>query len=581
MPVYGLAESSVGALLSAAGPRPARRPCERASRSSATGAPYAAATGDASAAASSSRSDGALPEHEVRIVDDEAGGDVPERVVGRLRVPRPLDHARLLPQARGDRRRSRCRRLARQRRSRVPRGRRALRHRPAQGPHHQGRPQPGAAGDRGGGGCGRQACAAAASSRSACRTKRSAPRALVVVAETRATDAGRARRGSRTRVTERVAAAVELPPDGRAGRARRRAEDLERKDPAIRPPGSSTWPGHWAGRSARRSLSSCGSRARRPPSGCGRSRCASAAGSTPSGSDSCSQPSCCRRGRSRRSCRAGASPSRSRALRHAPCCASGAAASTRRASIGCRGAARWCWPATTPPTPTSRRSSRCCRSTCCSSPSARSFRYPVIGSFVRRCGHLTVDRWDALQSVADADQVARALGAGSNVLFFPEGTFVAATGLRPFRLGAFSAAARAGAPIVPLALRGTRRVLRGDPRLPRPGAISLWVGEPIAARRLRAGGVVALRARVADAIAAECGEPRLDLVAAGPARETVSVAREPPCRSRRRRAGTRRRRASTAANAAASDAWRLRARDAAAQARVLAADGVVQGEGAP
>ena len=144
--------------------------------------------------------------------------------------------------------------------------------------------------------------------------------------------------------------------------------------------------------------------------------------------------------------------------------------------------------------------------------------YPVIGSFVRRCGHPTVDRWDVLQSVADADQVARALGSGSNVLFFPEGTFVAATGLRPFRLGAFNAAARAGAPIVPLALRGTRRVLRGELRLPRPGPISLWVGEPVEPRGSEMTELVALRARVADAIAAECGEARLDLVAAGPAR---------------------------------------------------------------
>jgi 1-acyl-sn-glycerol-3-phosphate acyltransferase len=144
--------------------------------------------------------------------------------------------------------------------------------------------------------------------------------------------------------------------------------------------------------------------------------------------------------------------------------------------------------------------------------------YPVIGTFVRRCGHPTVDRWDVLQSVADADQVARSLGAGNSILFFPEGTFVAATGLRPFRLGAFMAAARAGAPVVPLALRGTRRVLRGDPRLPRPGAISLWIGDPIQPRGAEMAELVALRARVADAIAAECGEPRLDLVAAGPAR---------------------------------------------------------------
>jgi len=145
--------------------------------------------------------------------------------------------------------------------------------------------------------------------------------------------------------------------------------------------------------------------------------------------------------------------------------------------------------------------------------------YPLVGSFVRRCGHPTVDRWDALQSVADADLVGQALREGGDVLFFPEGTFVAATGLRPFRLGAFAAAAGAGAPVVPLALRGTRQVLRGDWGLPRPGRIALWVGEPILPAGDDMAALVRLRARVADAIAAHCGEPRLDLVAAGPERK--------------------------------------------------------------
>ena len=146
--------------------------------------------------------------------------------------------------------------------------------------------------------------------------------------------------------------------------------------------------------------------------------------------------------------------------------------------------------------------------------------YPLISSLVRRCGHLTVDRWDAVQSVADAELVARALAAGSDVLFFPEGTFVAATGLRPFRLGAFMAAARAGAPVVPLALTGTRHVLRGDLGLPRPGRIGLWVGDPIRPGGTDMAALVALRAEAIDRIAEHCGEPRLDLVAAGPERPT-------------------------------------------------------------
>jgi 1-acyl-sn-glycerol-3-phosphate acyltransferase len=144
--------------------------------------------------------------------------------------------------------------------------------------------------------------------------------------------------------------------------------------------------------------------------------------------------------------------------------------------------------------------------------------YPLVGAFVRRCRHLTVDRWDALQSVSDTDLVAGALRAGESVLFFPEGTFVATTGLRPFRLGAFMAAAAVGVPVVPLALRGTRRVMRGDWRLPRPAPVSLWVGEPIEPEGTDMAALVRLRSSVADTIAAHCGEPRLDLVAAGPER---------------------------------------------------------------
>jgi 1-acyl-sn-glycerol-3-phosphate acyltransferase len=90
--------------------------------------------------------------------------------------------------------------------------------------------------------------------------------------------------------------------------------------------------------------------------------------------------------------------------------------------------------------------------------------------------------------------------------------------LRPFRLGAFQAAVEAGVPVVPLALRGTRRVLRDGSRVPRPGPLSLWIGDPLAAEGEGWRAIVSLRDRALDAIAGQCGEPRLDLVAAGPER---------------------------------------------------------------
>jgi 1-acyl-sn-glycerol-3-phosphate acyltransferase len=104
------------------------------------------------------------------------------------------------------------------------------------------------------------------------------------------------------------------------------------------------------------------------------------------------------------------------------------------------------------------------------------------------------------------------------VLFFPEGTFSGAAGLRPFRLGAFKLAVDAGVSVVPLALRGTRQVLRAGRRVPRPGSVALWIGAPIPPPGDGWRSVVSLRDRVADAVASHCGEPRLDLVAAMPVR---------------------------------------------------------------
>ncbi|HEX6738559.1 MAG TPA: AMP-binding protein [Vicinamibacteria bacterium] len=143
--------------------------------------------------------------------------------------------------------------------------------------------------------------------------------------------------------------------------------------------------------------------------------------------------------------------------------------------------------------------------------------WPLVGPFMHKVGHLTVDRFDVQQSLADADAVTEALRAGRSVVFFPEGTFTHAAGLRPFRLGAFKAAAAAGVPVVPLALRGTRRVL-GESLRARPARVQLWLGEPLLPEGEGWRAVVELRDRAAEAIAAHCGEPRLDLVAAGPVR---------------------------------------------------------------
>lgn len=141
--------------------------------------------------------------------------------------------------------------------------------------------------------------------------------------------------------------------------------------------------------------------------------------------------------------------------------------------------------------------------------------YPLVGLFLRKAGHITVDRQDATQSVAAASRVHEALQRGERVLLFPEATFTAADGLRPFRLGAFKIAAESGISIVPIALKGSREVLRDGTWMPRRRPVSLWIGAPVAPGGSSWTDVVALRDRVASAIAAHCGEPRLDHVVPG------------------------------------------------------------------
>jgi 1-acyl-sn-glycerol-3-phosphate acyltransferase len=104
---------------------------------------------------------------------------------------------------------------------------------------------------------------------------------------------------------------------------------------------------------------------------------------------------------------------------------------------------------------------------------------PVVGTVLRRGGHLTVDRLDLSRSVADAERVTAALRGGAAVCIFPEGTFVRQPGLLPFRLGAFKAAVEAGCPVVPVAIRGTREVLPADTWRPRPGCIEVAATVPI------------------------------------------------------------------------------------------------------
>ena len=134
---------------------------------------------------------------------------------------------------------------------------------------------------------------------------------------------------------------------------------------------------------------------------------------------------------------------------------------------------------------------------------------PLMRALLGGFGTRFVERFDVAKSAENAGELAEAAKSGASLVVFPEGTLRRTSGLMAFRAGAFQAAAQAGIPVIPVALRGVRSVLRDGTWYLRRSPVSVTVGAPIAA----GGGEWADAVKLRDAVRAEilraCGEPDL------------------------------------------------------------------------
>jgi 1-acyl-sn-glycerol-3-phosphate acyltransferase len=95
--------------------------------------------------------------------------------------------------------------------------------------------------------------------------------------------------------------------------------------------------------------------------------------------------------------------------------------------------------------------------------------------------YIAIDRkrgQDALQSL---DEAAGKIRDGASVLLFAEGTRTADGTLQPFKRGPFYLAVRSGVPIIPVAIKGSYRVLPRHSYRITPGVITVVVHKEIPA----------------------------------------------------------------------------------------------------
>ncbi|MBV9082791.1 MAG: 1-acyl-sn-glycerol-3-phosphate acyltransferase [Acidobacteriaceae bacterium] len=108
------------------------------------------------------------------------------------------------------------------------------------------------------------------------------------------------------------------------------------------------------------------------------------------------------------------------------------------------------------------------------------FQIPFLGQHLSRAGHIPVPREDPRAAVKTLQKAADTIQQRHiSLLIFPEGGRSRHGELRPFKEGGAYIAIRAGVPIVPIALIGTREVLPYGSGSPAPGNVVLRIMKPI------------------------------------------------------------------------------------------------------
>jgi 1-acyl-sn-glycerol-3-phosphate acyltransferase len=94
-------------------------------------------------------------------------------------------------------------------------------------------------------------------------------------------------------------------------------------------------------------------------------------------------------------------------------------------------------------------------------------------------GFIPIDRRNKESSMRSIEAGSASLRAGNSFLIFPEGTRSKTDEMLPFKKGGFIMAINAGAPIVPVAIRGGKAAMRKGSPIVRPVKVQIRIGPPI------------------------------------------------------------------------------------------------------
>jgi 1-acyl-sn-glycerol-3-phosphate acyltransferase len=132
------------------------------------------------------------------------------------------------------------------------------------------------------------------------------------------------------------------------------------------------------------------------------------------------------------------------------------------------------------------------------------FQIPFLGTHLSRAGHIPVPREDPRAAVKTMQVAAETIQRKKiSLLIFPEGGRSRDGVLRPFKEGGAYIAIRAGVPVVPMVIIGTRELLPYGGVVVLAGEVTLRILKPIETRDLILKDRGALTERIRDLITQE------------------------------------------------------------------------------
>lgn len=102
-------------------------------------------------------------------------------------------------------------------------------------------------------------------------------------------------------------------------------------------------------------------------------------------------------------------------------------------------------------------------------------KIPMLSQWMKRIHCLFMDRDDMKQSAQTIIQGIKQLKSGINMVIFPEGTRGKNGVMGEFKAGSFKLATKAKAPIVPITIDGTYKIMEGNNNIIKPADVNIYI----------------------------------------------------------------------------------------------------------